>query len=579
MKKLENTNTKNYFFSNLLISYFANFGVKYAFISPGSRNTSLTQAVINNKDIKSFSIIDERSSAYVGLGKTKSDSLNRPVLIITTSGTAVANLFPAIVESFMSKVPMIVISADRPKRLIGTGSNQTIYQNNIFGKYAQFFDLTNHINKVEKYFKDFNKNNYENELYRYIKKIYKTSIYGTKKSIIGNEFNPSPVHLNIPYDEPLFYNGDSFKFNQITVPKIKAKRKFSLISKKLGYKNSKILIICTDLGDLSLIKASNKYHIPIFMESRSSKYGKKYKNIITSYDNIIKYFDIKPDIILRFGSRPVSKKLNQLIDINKKNTYLLQGHQEKEYEPYWIDTSKIEQYFELNKKTIDVKWCNSLIQFQKKIKMEIESFFSKPRFHEGYVINQIIKGLPKKTNLLIGNSSPIRDLDSYTFNMDKKIKVFSNRGASGIDGLISTAIGMSIDQSCYNALITGDVSFYYDLTALNIIKNIPVCLTIFIINNSGGHIFDRLDSLSTQRKSNYEKFWLTNPNVDFKDVAKVFGCSYYKINLNDDKQIIKSIHKLNKTEKNIRLIELEVDAKKHHSNEKDLNKKIKKIFI
>ena len=105
----------------------------------------------------------------------------------------------------------------------------------------------------------------------------------------------------------MFYNGDSFKFNQITVPTIKAKRKFGLVSKKLGYKNSKILIICTDLVDLSLIKACNKYHIPIFMESRSSKYGKQYKNIITSYDNIIKYFDIKPDIILRFGSRPVSK--------------------------------------------------------------------------------------------------------------------------------------------------------------------------------------------------------------------------------------------------------------------------------
>ena len=579
MNKLENTNKKNYFFSNLLISYFVNFGVKYAFISPGSRNTSLTQAVINNKDIKSFSIIDERSSAYVGLGKTKSDSLNRPVLIITTSGTAVANLFPAIVESFMSKVPMIVISADRPQRLIGTGSNQTIYQHDIFGKYARFFDLTNHINKVEKYFKDFSKNNYDNELYRHIKKIYKTSIYGTNKSIIGNEFNPSPVHLNIPYDEPLFYDGDSFKYKEITLPKIKAKRKFGLVSKKLGHKNSKILIICTDVCDLPLIKACSKYHIPIFMESRSLRYGKKYENIITSYDNIIKYFEIKPDIILRFGSRPVSKKLNQLIDLNKKNTYLLQGHQEKEYEPCWIDTSKIEEYFELNKKTIDVQWCNSLIKFQKKIKMQIESFFSETRLHEGYVINQIIKVLPENSNLLIGNSSPIRDLDSYTFNMDKKIKVHSNRGASGIDGLISTAIGMSINQSSHNALIIGDVSFYYDLTALNIIKNIPVCLTIFIINNSGGHIFDRLDYLSTQRKSNYDKFWLTDPKIDFKGVAKVFDCSYYKINLNDDEEIIKTIHKLNTTEKNIKLIELEVDAKKHHSNEKDLNKKIKKIFI
>ena len=140
MKKIKSNSEKNLVFSKTLVSNFAALGIEYAFISPGSRNSPLTQALLNDTDIKSYSIIDERSSVYVALGKIKSDGLKHPVLIVTTSGTAVANLFPGIVEAYMSKIPIIIITADRPKRLIGTGANQTIYQNKIFGKYAKFFE-------------------------------------------------------------------------------------------------------------------------------------------------------------------------------------------------------------------------------------------------------------------------------------------------------------------------------------------------------------------------------------------------------------------------------------------------------
>ena len=148
MKNLESNSQKNFVFSKTIISYFVAHGIKYAFISPGSRNTPLTQALLNNKDIKTYSIVDERSSVYVALGKIKSDRLKCPVLIVTTSGTAVANLFPGIVEAYMSKIPIIIITADRPKRLIGTGANQTIYQNKIFGKYAKFFDGSPYIKNL-----------------------------------------------------------------------------------------------------------------------------------------------------------------------------------------------------------------------------------------------------------------------------------------------------------------------------------------------------------------------------------------------------------------------------------------------
>ena len=179
---------------------------------------------------------------------------------------------------------------------------------------------------------------------------------------------------------------------------------------------------------------------------------------------------------------------------------------------------------------------------------------------------------------MVGNSSPIRDLDSFTFNLDKKINVYCNRGASGIDGLISTAIGMSIRKKTFNALIIGDVSFYYDLTALNIVKNIPINLTIFIINNNGGHIFDRLDGLKNQNKRNYEKYWLTPVKLDIKNLAKAFDCNYQKINLNQYKKNDKIFNQLNTKDQIINLVEIVVNSEKHHSNNKKLEGKIKDLF-
>ena len=127
----------NYIFSKNLINAYIKIGVKYAFVSPGSRNTPLLLALCDQKKIKVLSIIDERVSGFMALGTAK--SLKSPVLVVTTSGSAVANLFPSVVECFMSSVPIIYITADRPKKLINTGSNQTIYQEKIFGKYILKF--------------------------------------------------------------------------------------------------------------------------------------------------------------------------------------------------------------------------------------------------------------------------------------------------------------------------------------------------------------------------------------------------------------------------------------------------------
>ena len=172
-----NNKQKNYFLSKCLIKAYGELGVKYAFVSPGSRNTPLMLALSDQTKIKVYNIIDERSSGYMALGAAKIN--NRPSLLITTSGTAVSNLFPSIVEGSMSSVPMIILTADRPKHLVGTGANQTINQHNIFNNYVNnFIDFCD--------IHDFNQT-----------AIFNIAIETYEQSI---DKNRGPIHINIPFD-------------------------------------------------------------------------------------------------------------------------------------------------------------------------------------------------------------------------------------------------------------------------------------------------------------------------------------------------------------------------------------------
>ena len=189
-------------------------------------------------------------------------------------------------------------------------------------------------------------------------------------------------------------------------------------------------------------------------------------------------------------------------------------------------------------------------------------------------------------NLMIGNSSPIRDIDKFTFNEKKYInRVFSNRGVSGIDGLISTSIGLSIGYDPYNRyenttrnrnknrrniLILGDISFFHDLSALINQKHIPSYLTIIILNNNGGHILDRLEGL--KKEKDYSKYWLTPSNLDIKNIAKAFECDYMKTNY-------KNLSKISFSDEGIKLIEILINSNKHQVVNDLLDKEVKKLFV
>ncbi|MBI65842.1 MAG: 2-succinyl-5-enolpyruvyl-6-hydroxy-3-cyclohexene-1-carboxylic-acid synthase [Candidatus Marinimicrobia bacterium] len=516
-------------------------------ICPGSRNTPLNNVFIKDIFFNCSTHIDERSAAFFSLGITKSSL--KPTVIITTSGTAVANLMPAIIESDLSTNPLIILTADRPKRLLNTGANQAINQKKIFNSFVRG---AIHI---------------ENMKLKSLKKIQSDIQNLINKSIgIENQLPPGPIHINIGFDEPLLDKKEPINFKHTI------KKQNSTINKKLIIqKYKKPLIICgplsTDINSKQIIKLSKQLNSPIFAESTSQmRYLKKHKHIFSYYDFYINKLDIQPDCIIRFGKKPISKKLNSFLE-NFKNKIILIS----KYSNYNDDAKFI--YHDIDENKINIKpnkaWFNKIYQAELSTKKHINKYIEKNIFFEGNIIFSCVSKLKNNDNLFIGNSLPIRNLNKYYPNTNQKINIYCNRGASGIDGIISTALGISYQSKKQrNVLIIGDVSFFYDFSSLLLAKKYSLNLTIIIINNNGGQIFS---TLPYKNEINLDPYWTTPVDLDINNITKLYSMNYYRL------QTIKNINNkldniINKPGANI--VEIPCNFSKTSKVEKEIKSKL-----
>ena len=296
-------------------------GLRHVCISPGSRNTPLTLAFLNHKNINCYSHLDERSAGFFGLGIAM--KTNSPAAVICTSGTAVANLLPSVIEADLNRIPLLIISADRPHSLIGSGENQTINQKNIFNNFnRKFIDIGLPTQNYESLIKGMN---------------YAYSLCSGNN--IETEFLSGPVHINCSFDEPLYYKNDTLKLEYDFHPIIESPN-FNY-SRFNPYNNP--LIICGRLKincDIDkILELSETLQAPILADSLSQiRYGYSNENIISSYNHYIDKLDINPDVVLYFGLKPVSKKLCEkmnswnvvLIDLsngyNNSSEFVLQSN-------------------------------------------------------------------------------------------------------------------------------------------------------------------------------------------------------------------------------------------------------------
>lgn len=558
---------RNIFWCETFINILSNSGLRNVCISPGSRSTPLTLSFSMNNKFRIYPIVDERSSAFFALGLAKKSKL--PTVIVTTSGTAVSEIYPAIIEAYYQRIPLVVCTADRPSYLRNRGANQTINQDNIYKNHIRFF-----------YDSGLPKINFTN-----INNLIKNTINGLN---IALNIDPGPVHFNFPFEKP--FEPDTFTDNvdekffkkinntlkDISIKKFVPSSSDPMIKKFSDTLDEKRkgIIICgfNNYGkelQKALIDFSEKFGYPIFADGASGlRYStKSQKNIIVNYNTLIRseLFSQKydPEIIFLVGGAPTSNQLQDFIKKSRAEKIIINEFGDKNDPTLTakkiLNVNPVSFFSSLkpNKIKPDNNWVNNLIQVDKIVGDFKNSFFQNMNYSfESLVVNDLIELLPNRCNLMISNSLPIRDVDFFSECSTKEIKLFTNRGASGIDGINSTALGISSVSKEPTYLLTGDLAFYHDLTGLHnsIIFNIP--LTVILINNSGGGIFY---SLPVSRFGKiFRKNFLTPLKLDFRKIVKAFGGIYY---IATERKKLKEALRQSANNKRLSVIEIKTDAK------------------
>ena len=478
--------------AQIVISACAQFHIETVVISPGSRNAPLTIGFSNHKEIETLSVVDERCAAFFALGIAQ--QTQKPVAILCTSGSALLNYYPAVAEAFYSNIPLVVISADRPKHLIDIGDGQTIRQENVF---------ENHIL--------FSANLIENEKY----KTRNSQLIGEALQIAVSQ--RGPIHINVPFDEPLYETVEeltTFNFPHISLS--------SLDNSNINYKKlaniwnvaaKKMILVGVNYPDAELHQLMDLYaeddSVLIFTETTSNLHHKK---AIDSIDQLIfsltdmEFEALKPDILITFGGMIVSKRIKRFlreyqpkhhwnIDARKAtNTFFCLSE--------FIQTKPVDFFSHFNQfitplqSDYQPKW----LAFRDERRAHHTAYFKKIKYSDFSVFEQALESIPDNCQLQISNSSIIRY--AQLFSIKDAVTIFCNRGTSGIDGSTSTAIGAAFANKKQTIFITGDLSFFYDSNGLwN--TNIPASFRIIIVNNSGGGIFKIIPGPGTTNAAEY----------------------------------------------------------------------------
>jgi 2-succinyl-5-enolpyruvyl-6-hydroxy-3-cyclohexene-1-carboxylate synthase len=494
-------------------------GVQHVVVSPGSRNAPLSITLENTNGIATYVVVDERSAAFFALGISL--ALNQPVAIVCTSGSAALNYAPAISEAYYQKIPLIVITADRPHEWINQADGQTIMQHGIYGNHI-LHSVTLPV--------------IENEDTAWLhNRLINEAFLKANGKIKG------PVHINVPFKEPLYKTIDTPTHSVRKITSISAQSKIAdddlNMLVKLINDSEKVLLLVgqqkyqASFNELLANLTLNNQCI-VLSETTSNIWG---DGIITTIDRVIDGFngieklDFAPEILITFGDAIVSKKVKSWLRSHQPKNHFHIGEEHNIIDTYACLTYNVSAdactvLGQINEK---IKSGNSAyrklwIDRNNKIKAKQKEFLAKTVWSDLKMFEIILGTLPG-CELHLGNSSPIRYVQ--LFDMNPGIHYHSNRGTSGIDGCSSTAAGFSVASDKLNVLITGDISFYYDSNALwN--KYIKGNFKIILVNNKGGNIFRIIDGPSENDLT--EKYFEAKQDMNAEHICRQFQVSYLK---------------------------------------------------
>ncbi|MCF1426454.1 MAG: 2-succinyl-5-enolpyruvyl-6-hydroxy-3-cyclohexene-1-carboxylic-acid synthase [Shewanella sp.] len=514
----------NLLWGALILEELARLGVQHVCMAPGSRSTPLTLAAARQTKLKQHLHFDERGLGFLALGLAKASKA--PVAIITTSGTAVANLYPAIVEAWLTHVPVIVLSGDRPPELLDCGANQAIVQPGIFAGYARQMNLPTP------------------EL-----SIAPQALLSAIDDAVSNQYQP--LHINCMYREPLYPSaeaGDQFadylcpvvQWQQGTQPwlQVALGRPCALPSaeQQSTFAAAKGVIVAGTMppeeNPESLIELADKLGWPVLTDAQCQL--RQHASVIGHIDQLLQEPQARAlleqaEHVLVVGGRLLSKRLISFLAGHPWQAYWqLLSRQERldpSHNAKQLFMAPVSAFTALDfPQSSQAGWAQKLTAHNSRFEQLLCDEIDQGEFGEAQVIRTIASAPAHQ--LFIGNSLPIRMFDMFAPpRSDNTSVTYTNRGASGIDGLLATACGIAAHADKPTTLVIGDLSQLHDLNSMAIARTAQGSLILVILNNDGGNIFNLLPVPNEALRSQYYRL---SHGLSFEGAASMFGLPYQR---------------------------------------------------
>ena len=531
------TDKKN---AQLVIQACLDYQIEHVVISPGSRNAPLIIGFDAFESIKKYSIVDERSAAFFALGMAR--QTRKPVALVCSSGSALLNYYPAIAEAYYSRIPLLILSADRPQKLLDIGDGQTIRQKNVFANHILFST-------------EITENNPENQ------------VELLRQAMDALVRQSAPVHINIPFDEPLYQMTDISVFSGVIKKREEPKdslldevpipvEQLQIFADKWNQSKRKMLIvgvyepdamlqtqlqhIAQDPSVIVLVENTSNVRHPYFIESIDQ--------LVFSFSDAV-FQTYKPEIVLTLGGMVVSKKIKRLLRHGdawvKMDTYHSLTHH------FTISSGLFFSQFFFLTRIKESDYRQKWLDLQRKRKAKHDVFIEKLPFSDLKVYATISRYISDNLNVHFANSTAIRYAQLFSWKKEQAISC--NRGTSGIDGSVSTAVGMAVVSRKPVLLITGDLSFFYDSNALwN--PYVPVDFRIVLVNNGGGGIFRFIPGPDTTASLAYFE---TSHGLRAENLCKMHDIHYE--NARDIREVKEKLSHFFEVSKRPKLLEIFTD--------------------
>ena len=570
-----------------LVDEFYQLGVRHAVFSPGSRSTTMAMLFKEHEGFETYMNIDERSASFMALGIAKAHK--EPTVLVCTSGSAVAHYLPAVLEAQYSGVPLIVLSADRPHTLLHVGAPQTVDQHKIFGTAVNYYEEL----AVPQ----------ESHYYTYPRQVAR------KAYMKAMDTKKGPVHINVPLFEPLvpelsrnhFEAGrSSFKVvkpNYGSVFDCRHENDLTHINNAVDIAHGndgtneindlfkryeRILILAgpqIDIDEAETIRSFGAaLQAPILADPLSNVRGcGTSKVVISTYDALLAgqalWHELKPDCVIQFGQIVVSKRVQQMIASWTDVEYIEVNPTMDSMNPTGKTTMHVQASIDVfthlyGKNNNSDTYLNIWRRLDQAGKKQLSLAIDEPHCFEGRTIRELQKQIPEDGQIFVANSMTIRDFDYFWFSGGSRAVLYGNRGVNGIDGTISTALGLAVNgRPTY--LVTGDLSLFHDLNGLAVAKTHNLNLTIILHNNDGGGIFEYLPQKGTKY---FDYLFSTSQGLDYSGVAKLYGCGYTKISSPDE--LVPVLAKVSE-ESGVHIIEIPTDRE----YSRQLHRKYTKVSV